>query len=122
MHATAANLPLDAYDLIFIDDSLAVEERAATIRAVARGAPRRALVVIHDFEQPLYQQAASSFAQRFCFSLFNPHTGVAWNIASVSPRQLQQLRSVIARNAATIEPDARHEWVALLRDSRRGAL
>lgn len=116
-----AQVPLHGYDLIFVDDSLRAGERAATIRAIAAARPLPGVVVIHDFEQPLYRRAAAGFARRYSFTSLNPHTGVAWDGAPVDVGRLGRLRRTIARHAARVQPDARAEWVRLLQQTHRGA-
>jgi hypothetical protein len=76
-HSVVASPPPVKSDLIFIDDGLSAIERAATIRRVSAERPN-ALVVIHDFEQPEYQDAAA-FDHRVTFSRRTPWTGVMWN-------------------------------------------
>ena len=45
-----AGLDIDAFDLIFIDDSTSGRDRCDTISAVAAAQPQRAIVIIHDFD------------------------------------------------------------------------
>lgn len=66
-----------AFDLIFIDDGLKVSERVLTIRAVT-AARLPCVVVIHDFEQMAYQQAAV-FDHEHIFTYAVPWTAVLWN-------------------------------------------
>ncbi len=65
------------FDLIFIDDGLQVSERVLTIKAVAE-ASVPCIVVIHDFEQMAYQQAAD-FKHLHFFTQAVPWTAVLWN-------------------------------------------
>ncbi len=90
--ASAVNeVDLEAFDLIFIDDSTTAQLRSATIRAVATKQPQRAIVVIHDFECLAYRRAAHLFRHSFRFVGQNPNTGVAWNGNQLSRSQLQSL-------------------------------
>ena len=52
---SVADLDLEAFDLILIDDSKTSAQRAATICAVARKQPQHPWIVIHDFEVDEYQ-------------------------------------------------------------------
>ena len=60
---SVANLELESFDLILIDDSRTSAQRAATIRAIARKQPQRPWIVIHDFEVKEYRRAAAGFAR-----------------------------------------------------------
>lgn len=68
---------LAQYDLIFIDDGRDLAERVATIREVAPRVSEQTLVVVHDFENVVYQDALGEL-QRFVFDALVPHTGVGW--------------------------------------------
>jgi predicted O-methyltransferase YrrM len=105
---------LDDYDLIFVDDSTSADERAATIRAVAAQQPKRAVVVIHDFEVQAYRAAASAFRHRSIFKTFMPQTGVVWNGSKELTRALQRAGSSIKRYAGKLEPDDIAGWTAVL--------
>ena len=113
MHPVVASAPVVDADLVFIDDSFSLEERAATIRDVARR-PGRAAVVIHDFEQRDYQEAAAAMPHRFRFTAFNPNTGVAWDGAPLHERQLRRLNRLLAKHAARVRPDDIGAWVRLI--------
>src|SRR5689334_21342832 len=52
---TVAELDLESFDLILIDDSKTSAERVATIDAVAKKHPQRPWIAIHDFEVGEYQ-------------------------------------------------------------------
>jgi hypothetical protein len=56
-HQIVAAPPARTPDLILIDDGFSLEERVKTIERVSASRPD-ALVVIHDFEQPDYRDAA----------------------------------------------------------------
>lgn len=77
--AAVQAMDLEAFDLVLIDDSLTLEERSSTIRAVAAKRPQRPVVVIHDFEQIAYREAAKPFRNRYRVTGQNPNVGVAWN-------------------------------------------
>jgi predicted O-methyltransferase YrrM len=105
---------LDDYDLVFVDDSTSAEDRAATIRALSANRPKRAVVVIHDFEIQAYREAAAAFQHQFIFKAFNPQTGVVWNGDKNFGRPLRETSSVIKHYAKTVEPDDVSGWQAAL--------
>jgi hypothetical protein len=74
---------LDTYDLILVDDSITGAERCETIRAVT--GVKRPIVVIHDFEAPLYRRAAKSFQFSFRVSGVDPNVGVLSNRKNAFP-------------------------------------
>lgn len=75
----ASRLDISSFDFVFIDDSKSASERAATIAIVASLMSPDAIAVIHDFEEPAYQEAALAFDHQFIFDRWNPATGVCWN-------------------------------------------
>ncbi len=105
-----AGLSLHQYDLIFVDDSRELVDRARTLTELARCSLGGAVLVIHDFEHAAYRQPVSKFSQRFCFDAFLPNTGVVWEGARLSRQMLKELHSIILRHAASISPDQREEW------------
>lgn len=115
MCLTVSGIELDNYDLAFIDDSNTVEERSATILNIAATSLSSTIVVIHDFEVPLYQQAAKSFAHSFTFNSLNPNTGVVWNEAAIGKKKLKQLRSAIKQHSKYLEPDDIQGWLKVLK-------
>jgi predicted O-methyltransferase YrrM len=92
---TTVKVPVPNYDLIFIDDSVKPNERAATIREVVQRYNRRhTVVVIHDFETPAYQKAAKSIPSQYVYS--NPplpSTGVLWDKASLTVKEIERVLS-----------------------------
>ena len=107
-----ADLDLEAFDLILIDDSKTSAQRAATIRATARKQPQHAWIVIHDFEVAEYREAASGFKHRQCFRAYNPETGVVANCDRID--QWKALNRAIRRKARMLEPDALEHWSSSL--------
>lgn len=108
---SVADLDLESFDLILIDDSKISEQRAATIRAVAAKEPKHPWIVIHDFEFGEYRRAASAFQHQHRFRGYNPETGVVTN-------QMKDWRSidrVIKSKAKLLEPDAIGRWIASFR-------
>ena len=101
-----ADLDLESFDLILIDDSKTSDQRAATIRAIAAKQPQHPWIVIHDFEVDEYRNAASTFTHRHRFRAYNPETGVVSNCAA----DIRSLARSIKQNARTLEPDDIEAW------------
>lgn len=70
---------VSGYDLIFIDDSTGILERARTIEAISNCDEISGVVVIHDYEQETYQKAARTFEHSIVFDCIVPNTGILWN-------------------------------------------
>ena len=104
-----ADLDLESFDLILIDDSKTSAQRAATIRAIARMQPQHPWIVIHDFEVEEYRRAASSFKQRQRFRAYNPETGVVANANVVD--EWRMIDRVIRAKAKSLAPDAVVRWI-----------
>jgi len=110
--ATAVGgLDIDAFDLIFIDDSTSGPERCDTIRAVAAAQPQRAIVIIHDFEWLCYREAASSFRHRYRFTGMNPNIGMVWNGLLVHKQSLRVLNRTLRQNVHKSDVD---DWSSIL--------
>lgn len=110
IHTVVRGLDLGDYDLVLVDDATEAAQRAATIRAVAGRCPAACLVAIHDFEVEAYQSAARAFRRSFCFTAFNPHTGLAWNDARRDTRHLKRLNALIRRRTPLLAPDDLAGW------------
>ncbi len=104
---SVADLDLESFDLILIDDSKISGQRAATIRAVAAKEPKHPWIVIHDFEFGEYRRAASAFQHRHRFRAYNPETGVIGNRVD----EWKTLDRVIRSKAKLLEPDAIAQWI-----------
>ena len=102
-----ADLDLESFDLILIDDSASFEQRVATIGAIARKQPEHPWIVIHDFEVEEYRHAASAFKHRHRFRAYNPETGVVGNGVD----ELNAIDRVIRSKAKLLEPDAVEGWI-----------
>lgn len=107
--SSVAALDLEQFDLIFIDDSVTGQERSATIRAVAAKRPRRAVVVIHDFEFLPYRVASRSFRHGYRFAGLNPNTGMLWNEAAISKSQLRALDATLRSTGEKPDVAAWHD-------------
>jgi len=77
--SSVADLDLEKFDLILIDDSKTSAQRSATIRAVARKQPQHPWILIHDYEVNEYRMAAKGFKYRYAFKIYNPATGLVSN-------------------------------------------
>lgn len=102
--------PLEQYDLVFVDDSITVEARASTIQTLATFTQIKGVIVIHDFQQPEYQQAASNFQRHYNCNALNPSTGIVWNQNNVKKRQLRQINRLIRKNCRKLQPDDIEGW------------
>lgn len=109
---SVADLHLETFDLILIDDSKTSAQRAATIRAIARKQPQHAWIVIHDFEVDEYRDAASGFKYRHRFRGYNPETGVVANSDRID--RLKAIDRAIKSKAKTLEPEAISDWSSSL--------
>jgi len=108
---SVADLDLESFDLILIDDSQNSTQRAATIRAVARKQPQHPLIAIHDFEVEEYREAASGFKHRHRFRAYNPETGVLGNRVA----EWKAIDRVVRSKAKVFEPDAIEKWMRVFR-------
>ena len=104
---SVADLDLESFDLILIDDSKTSGQRAATIRAIAAKEPKRPWIVIHDFEFGEYRRAAAAFQHRHRFRGYNPETGVVTN----QMNEWRIIDRVIKSKAKLLEPDAIAQWI-----------
>lgn len=86
---------LEPFELIFVDDSDSLELRSSTIRTVAKKKLKNSIVVIHDYEQPLYQEAAEDFEHILVYTNFVPHTAIAWNGNTLSKQNIRSLKEQI---------------------------
>jgi hypothetical protein len=109
---TSGAKPLEAYDLILIDDSQTCTQRAATIQAVAACQPERPWIVIHDYEMEEYRTAAKGFEQRHTFKPYTPQTGLVCNKAT---REVKSLRPVLKKHSRKLEPDDVEGWLSAFR-------
>jgi hypothetical protein len=114
MSAAVKEIDFENYELVFIDDSLTYEERARTIALVASRCAQKNLVLIHDYESPLYQQASAAFGNRYAFTALTPHTGLAWNAFPVDVQRLQSLSRLLERHARRISPEDLGNWIAVI--------
>ena len=88
-------LDLNAFDLIFVDDGHSLAERKATIQAVTEWHPFN-LVLMHDYEQPAYQEASQGFDHVLLYKDAFPNTAILWNDGTgVDEEHLQQLNLLI---------------------------
>lgn len=107
---------LQNYDLILVDDSTDVDQRAATIGQVASNCSPSSIVVIHDYEIRTYRDAARAFQKRFAFTALNPSTGVGWGDGSLDKRCLRKLNKLIRRFSSSLKPEDLKPWVEVMND------
>lgn len=97
-----ADVDIESYDMIFIDDSVTSAERSATIRAVVARAPARAVVIVHDFEHPPYRHALRGMKNIVRMTALNPNTGVGWNHPALSRSSLRRLNDFVRLGGALL--------------------
>ena len=116
---------VNAADMVLIDDSRAVEDRAATIEAVLDSLDPAVptTILVHDAETPEYLSLLRSKTARggslegahlFVFDAFEPHTGCLSTDPRCTPSRLRALNRRIARQTATTQPDDLAAWADLL--------
>jgi predicted O-methyltransferase YrrM len=118
---TAASYDFTDSDLVFIDNGPDWQARVATIETVVRRHQRPAVIVIHDFEQPVYVNAADPMPRRFVFDAFVPYTGVLWHgdlIPTNLARHFRVINREINKNLAT-RPDDRRFWIQAIHSLSR---
>ena len=111
MCAAVPEFDLEAFDLIFVDDSTNADDRAATIRALC-GLPANPWVVIHDYEVAEYRLASGGYKERFTFKAYNPHTGLVCN--SGLPSAVKTLDQRMRHGSSTLAPDDTDGWLRAL--------
>jgi hypothetical protein len=113
MHATVQEVDFSTVDLIFIDDSRDIEDRARTISAVYERCTDGSVAIIHDFKQAVYIAAAARFLRRFSFDDYLPHSGLVSKGLFVDWVTVRDLNHRIARWARHIDPDDVDAWVRI---------
>jgi len=124
VHKTAATCDFSGFDLVFVDNGPTGDERVATIREVANRCDESNLVVVHDFENLPYQQAAAGLPHSFCFDAHCPHTGVLWKggrIDRAARGKLKHMNKQIALHAQRLEPNEIEAWKGIIENAARGA-
>lgn len=106
-----AHTNLEDYDLIFVDDSENADDRTKTIRRLVERRPRQPIIVLHDFEVPVYAKMAKSFRHRYPFRVFNPETGILWEDPPRNRNSFKQIDNVLREYARKLQPDDVPGWV-----------
>lgn len=73
-----STLNFNDFDLIFVDNSAYRERRCETLKYVSENT-KRSLVVAHDFEMPMYREAASKFDYSIIDDRHETWTALLWN-------------------------------------------
>lgn len=102
---------LEAYDLIFIDDSVTVDARVATIEYVTSVA-RSPILAIHDFEDGAYRYAVRGSRRVSVFDHAEPHTAVLWPKARML--DVDRFREPIRCHFAEQHLSSPEIWLSLL--------
>lgn len=100
-------MDISPYDLIFVDNSMSVAERADTLAVVLDRARSDAIVVVHDFEWRAYRAAVKYPWKYYSFRVWKPETGVLWRNERLSRQQLTALGRILCRGSAAgiVSPD-----------------
>jgi predicted O-methyltransferase YrrM len=106
------DLDLSQFDLIFIDDSTGHAPRSATIREVAKYGRPNNVVVIHDFQDQPYRDAAETFQNVFYFNHFNPTVGAVWNERPLKISRLKRINHLLYNNKQT-PPNDLASWITV---------
>jgi hypothetical protein len=104
-------LDLDQFDLVFVDDSATIEDRAATIRAVMARPFAVPLVVFHDMENPFYQPLVNGYLDRFEFTAFTPNTWIVWGRCPTTKERFAEIDGIIGRYSHRYNPADIRAWV-----------
>lgn len=115
MSLVVPDIDMSGCDLVFLDDSTDVDERAATIQAVAAKRMDSTVIVIHDYEMLEYRRAAGAFKNRFNFNSLNPNTGIVWNKAPVDVRKLRSLNKLIKQHSECLHLSDIDGWSRALK-------
>lgn len=110
-----SEIDFQGFDLVLIDDSTTVEDRCNTISEVLKFCDPNTLVVIHDYEQLSYQNAANLWPHKFNFRSLYPNTGVIWDKRKVSRMKLLFLNLTIARHIKLTAYNQYELWLEVLR-------
>jgi hypothetical protein len=113
MSEIVPQIDFQEYDLIFVDDSVTVDERTRTIYEIAKRKTAVKAVVIHDYENKSYREAAKEFSYRFKFDALNPNTGLVWNGEAISTAQLKAMHVLIRKYSHQIILDDFHQWIRI---------
>ncbi len=114
MSSIVSRIRFQDYDLVFVDDSVLVEDRAQTIAEVSRCRSAQNVVIIHDFETRAYRDAASTFSHRFVSDALMPNTGILWDLALIDRESLQRLNQSVRKYSANISPEDRQSWITIM--------
>lgn len=106
-------ISLNDYDLIFIDDSSEVTDRAETISLASKMLAKDCFMVIHDYEVQQYRDSSKSIKNKFSFNLIYPNTAILWNDASIDRKRMSQLYQLIRRHKHEIPVEGTDNWALL---------
>ncbi len=113
MSDAVSRIDINGYDMVFIDDSVSADLRAATIREVAKKLSQRQFMLIHDYECKEYRRAVHGLMYTFRFDSLNPNTGLAGNQSAIERSQLKQLNKLVKKYRADIKLSDIYSWSTL---------
>lgn len=108
------SLTLGDYDLILVDDSATMDQRAASIAIVAATVPSGPYVVIHDYEVEEYRSASDALEHRVLCRRFTPQTVIGWAGGSDRLDQVEALRDAIEQAPGSPDPSDARTWARIL--------
>ena len=111
---------MDGYDLVFVDDSSKVTDRAQTIEVASKMLANDSLMVIHDYEIKQYRDSSKSIRNKYSFNLIYPNTGVLWNYSPIDLAKLGRLCKLVRKYKLAIPLEDADNW-ALLFNSKINA-
>lgn len=118
MVVIANQIDITPFDLILIDDSFTWTERAQTIQSVMARRSRKSVVVIHDYDVPLYRDVARNGpGYEYIFSAFTPHTGVLWDEGHLIKKQLRTVDRLLFTYRSEIDLNQADTILSILQSS-----
>ena len=116
MAETIRTTNFEPYDLVFVDDSVTVEERAASVRTAANVSFTHPWLIAHDLENPAYRAVVPDRVQRQEFNAFTPFTWVMWNGGDQPQAKLKRISELIHANHR-IRPHRKAKWKSVFQNA-----
>lgn len=109
-----ATMDIAPYDLVFVDNSMSVTERAETLAVVLDRVRSDAIVIVHDFEWRAYRAAVKYPWRYYSFRVWKPETGVLWRNERLDRQQMAALSRILYKGSAAgiVSPD---QWFGQIR-------
>ena len=97
-------------DLVLVDDSTNAADRAATIVETVKHLPATCLLVVHDFEIPVYRQGVGELGSCDVCDALIPATGVLSRNRVVNRRWFRQVNALIRKRSRDIPVNDSEAW------------